>query len=67
MSYSMDCAVVRQDLERGHVSVIHAELPKLTEVRVARLFDEHRHLPLDLIHTRGPAEFKHIIKRRKRN
>ena len=29
--------------------------------------DEHTHLPLDLIHTRGPAEFKHIIKRRKRN
>ena len=26
-----------------------------------------RHLPLDLMHTRGPAEFKHIIKRRKRN
>ena len=27
----------------------------------------HERLPLDLMHTRGPAEFKHIIKRRKRN
>ena len=59
---------IRQDLERGRGSSTLETPLHLTEAPSSSDTQcPPRHLPLDLMHTRGPAEFKHIIKRRKRN